>query len=162
MRPSGRSSQSSSICGLDASPIPGRPGCGLRSPAGLNFSSGFWVSVGNEILAYRFLLIDIASIAFGESKAAPLLFCSESRSTARRGKPRLYRDAAETKFCAFVFLLYLPSNFFSTRMALSTCFSSSRNGGRKRRTVSWVTLKSTPSANPCSTKGRAGMSSTRP
>ena len=34
------------------------------------------------------------------------------------------------------FFRFLPSSFFSTLMPLSTCFSSSRKGGRKRRTVS--------------------------
>ena len=57
---------------------------------------------------------------------------------------------------------FLPSSFFRTRMPLSTCFSSSRNGGRKRRTVSCVLLKSTPSARACSTIGRAGTSSCKP
>ncbi len=38
---------------------------GLLAPAGTNFSSGFCVSVGNEILADRFLLIDIASMLGG-------------------------------------------------------------------------------------------------
>src|SRR5215469_17741593 len=39
----------------------------------------------------------------------------------------------------------LPSSLLSTRRPLSTCFSSSRNGGRKRTTVSWVLFNKTPS-----------------
>jgi hypothetical protein len=34
--------------------------------------------VGNEILADRFLLVDIASIALGELEPAPLLFARAS------------------------------------------------------------------------------------
>src|SRR5215467_12475035 len=55
--------------------------------------------------------------------------------------------------------VFLPNSFFSRRIPLSTCFSCSRNGGRKRSTVSWVLLKSTPWASACSTRGRAGISS---
>jgi hypothetical protein len=50
------------------------------------------------------------------------------------------------------------SSFLSTRMPLSTCFSSSKNGGKNLITVSWVLLKSTPSARASSTIGRAGIS----
>src|ERR1700737_1401299 len=35
-----------------------------------------------------------------------------------------------------LYFFFCRSNFFSTRMPLSTCFSCSRNGGRKRRTES--------------------------
>src|SRR4051812_1564998 len=55
-------------------------------------------------------------------------------------------------------LLLLPSSFFKTRIPLSTCFSWSKNGGKKRRTVSCVLLNKTPSAKPASTTGRAGIS----
>src|SRR5713226_6994596 len=47
------------------------------------------------------------------------------------------RYAAGATVCAG--LRFLPNNFFSTRIPLSTCLSSSRKGGRKRRTVSCVT-----------------------
>src|ERR1700674_2822436 len=77
--------------------------------------------------------------------------------------PHQFASAATPAGTTFrAFFRFLPSSFFSTLMPLSTCFSSRRNGGRKRRTVSWVALKSTPSARPCSTNGRAGMSRTRP
>src|SRR5208282_783466 len=62
MRPSASSSQCSSI----TSPNPAVPGLVWRSPAGMNFSPRFSVSMGNEILTGSVLVIDIASIAFGE------------------------------------------------------------------------------------------------
>src|SRR3984885_13637761 len=58
---------------------------------------------------------------------------------------------------AAAFLFFL-NNFFSTRIPLSTCFSSSKNGGKNLTTVSCVLLKSTPSDKASSTIGRAGIS----
>jgi len=40
----------------------------------MNFCSGFCVSVGNEVLADRVLLSDIASITLGELSSGSLLF----------------------------------------------------------------------------------------
>lgn len=53
---------------------------------------------------------------------------------------------------------FFRNSFFSTRIPLSTCFSSSKNGGKNLTTVSCVELKSTPSAKAASTIGRAGIS----
>jgi hypothetical protein len=61
-------------------------------------------------------------------------------------------------FATYAAIRFLLSSFLSTRMPLSTCFSSSMNGGRKRTTVSCVLLNRTPSASAASTIGRAGMS----
>ena len=87
-----------------------------------------------------------------------LWFCEAARCIA------LFCDATRRDWLAHHFLYaaafrFFPSNFFSTRIPLSMCFSSIRNGGRKRTTVSCVLLKSTPSASPASTIGRAGISS---
>src|SRR5260370_30017097 len=72
MRPPASWSQ----CSSTATPIPAAPGLVLRSPAGMNFSSGFCVSMGNEILADRVLLSDIASNALGELNSGSPSFLS--------------------------------------------------------------------------------------
>src|SRR6202158_4547492 len=80
MRPTASSSQ----CSSTATPIPAAPGLVLRSPAGVDFSSGFCVSMGNEILADRVLLSDIASNALGELNSGSPSFLSLCQPAAER------------------------------------------------------------------------------
>ena len=83
-----------------------------------------------------------------------------------RGETGLARNSSGSTFSRalchemnYAAFFLLPSNLLSTRIPRSTCFSSIRNGGRNRTTVSCVLLNSTPSAKPASTIGRAGISS---
>src|ERR1035437_7596163 len=56
-------------------------------------------------------------------------------------------------FCCFC---ASASSLRKIRIPLSTCFSCSRNGGKKRNTVSWVTLISRPLASAPSRIGLPG------
>ena len=89
MRPSASSSQCSStlIFFSDANRIRAVSGVVLPSPAEarINVSSGFRVSVGNEILTDRLLRSDIASIAFGELSFGSPLFGKRPGSVRQRG-----------------------------------------------------------------------------
>ena len=86
----------------------------------------------NSTAAAALYVSDIAFISFaGELRLPVFVRCA------------LGAGSLQAAFCRGRFL---PSNFFSTRTPLSTCFSCSKNGGKKRTTVSCVLLKSTPSA----------------
>ena len=86
---------------------------------------------------------------------------SAPADAARELMRRCTIDSEITVGCraAYAAFRFFPSSFFNTRIPLSMCFSSIRNGGRNRRTVSCVLLNRTPSASAASTIGRAGISS---
>ena len=140
MRPSGRSSQHSWTSLLSPT-----PGARVWLLPVYDFTSRFRVSAGNDFLADWFLLSDIASMLFwGAASCSPFFLPVvnlpvETSVAASVPDPR---DGADPVYAAF--FLFLPKSFFNTRMPLSTCFSSSKKGGRKRSTVSCVTLNSTP------------------
>jgi len=96
----------------------------------------------------------IAKRAIGavEGSLLPDVVASAAKPFARRF---LVGTHANPHAAAFRFFL---SSFFSTRIPLSTCFSSSKNGGKNRTTVSCVLLNRTPSTSASSTIGRAGIS----
>ena len=97
----------------------------------------------------------IAKRAIGavEGSLLPDVVASAAKPFARRFL--VGRTHANPHAAAFRFFL---SSFFSTRIPLSTCFSSSKNGGKNRTTVSCVLLNRTPSTSASSTIGRAGIS----
>ena len=89
------------------------------------------------------------SLHFGELRLPDFFGCHPARVLWASWKLATYAAAA---------FRFFPSNLFRTRIPLSMCFSSIRNGGRKRTTVSCVLLKRTPALKPSSTIGRAGIS----
>jgi hypothetical protein len=113
-----------------------------------SFGSPFFATTGNNAV-----ILSAADGSRSESPAKskdPLHPCATT-SVARHSRPAFW---AAAQAAAFLFFL---SSFFSTRIPLSTCFSSSKNGGKNLTTVSCVELKSTPSAKAASTIGRAGI-----
>src|ERR1035438_2508835 len=103
-----------------------------------SFSQGFGKDDATRFVYPEFHTIDYAIChALWQSN-----YPEGSRSHATAGAALFAALAAAFScFCASA------SSLRKIRIPLSTCFSCSRNGGKKRSTVSWVTLISRPLAS---------------
>ena len=114
-------------------------------------------SLGSPFFIWERLCVVIPSEADGlrsepSAKSKDPLPVGAMTSSARRSHPCFLLAAHAAAFRFF------RNSFFSTRIPLSTCFSSNKYGGKNLTTVSCVLLNNTPSAKAASTIGRAGIS----